>query len=109
MRSAPCDPGVTSLRVSALFASTLQRGDHPGPAQIRRAVAAATRALAGPGCVAAVAQEYGEHPETAVARMRWARAAVAMAYGAAPDPAEPSRGGPALRIPAPRAPAALAR
>jgi hypothetical protein len=38
-----------------------------------------------------VAQEYGEHPETAVLRMRWARAAVAGTYG---DPgANASSGG----------------
>ena len=105
MRSAPSGPGSDSSRVSALFASTLQRGDHPAPAQVRQAVAAAIRALGGPGCVAAVAQEFGEHPETAVARMRWARAAVAVAYGDAPDLAEPSPGCPAPLVPAPRVPA----
>jgi hypothetical protein len=32
---------------------------------------------------ARVAQAYGEHPEIAVLRMRWARAAVAAAFGGA--------------------------
>lgn len=33
------------------------------------------------GCAARVAQAYGDHPETAVTRMRWARTAVASAFG----------------------------
>lgn len=35
------------------------------------------------GCVAALAYEFGEHPETAAERMRRARAAVTSAYDAA--------------------------
>jgi hypothetical protein len=34
------------------------------------------------GCAARVAQAYGDHPETAVLRMRWARATVAGTSGA---------------------------
>ena len=38
------------------------------------------------GCAARVAQAFGEHPETAVTRMRWVRTTVADAFGAArPD------------------------
>jgi hypothetical protein len=32
------------------------------------------RAYGGLGCVQRVAQEFGDHPEAAVNRMRWARA-----------------------------------
>jgi hypothetical protein len=98
--SAPCDPSISNLvssklsnrsapgagapsagaatpatRADALFASALQRSDHPTPGQIRQAIAAATAAYGGSGCAARVAQAFGEHPETAVTRMRWARAA----------------------------------
>ncbi|MEU4423079.1 hypothetical protein AB0F81_20840 [Actinoplanes sp. NPDC024001] len=34
------------------------------------------------GCAADVASEYGDHPETAAPRMRWARALVEELYGA---------------------------
>jgi hypothetical protein len=61
----------------ALFASALQRSDKPSPGQVRQAIAAAVVAYGSSGCAARVAQAFGEHPETAVARMRWARAMAA--------------------------------
>jgi hypothetical protein len=57
-----------------LFASVLQCSDNPSAGQVRKAVAAAVRAYGGLGCVQRVAQEFGDHPEAAVNRMRWARA-----------------------------------
>ena len=81
MWSAPYDLSPASARVDALFASALQCSDEPSGAQVRQAVAAVTGTLGPAGCAAAVAQEYGEHPETAAARMRWARTAVAGAFG----------------------------
>ncbi len=78
------DAGVAD----ALFASALQRSDHPTAAQVRQAIATAIRAYKLGGCAARVAQEYGEHPETAVTRMRWARMAVAAAF---PGPGDTSR------------------
>jgi hypothetical protein len=76
-------PGVTvtAVRVDALFASALQCSDVPTASQVRRAVEAAIRAFGGSGCAGRVAHEFGEHPETAVMRMRWARMAVADAFG----------------------------
>jgi len=65
---------VHALQADALFASMLQRSDEPTAGQVRQAVAAAVRAHGSRGCAARVAQEFGDHPETAVARMRWARA-----------------------------------
>jgi hypothetical protein len=41
----------------------------------------AVRKLGGRGCAELVAQEFGDHPDTAVARMRWARTVVAQAFG----------------------------
>ena len=35
-------------------------------------------------CAARVAQAYGEHPETALTRMRWALTEVASAFGRSP-------------------------
>ena len=76
MWSAPYDLSPGSARADALFASALQRSDEPSAAQVRLAIAAVTGTLGPAGCAARVAQEYGEHPETAVLRMRWARALV---------------------------------
>jgi hypothetical protein len=63
----------TAARADALFASALQRSDEPTTGQIEQAIAAAIREFGDLGCVAKVAQEFGEHPETAIDRMRWAR------------------------------------
>ena len=77
MRSATHDLTISTARADALFASSLQRSDEPTAAQVHWAIAAALAAFGIRGCAARVAQEYGEHPETAMQRMRWARAAVA--------------------------------
>jgi hypothetical protein len=67
--------------VDALFVSALQRSDELSAGQVRRAVAAAVGAFGYSGCAERVAQEFGDHPETAVARMRWARAVAGQAFG----------------------------
>ena len=82
MSSAPCElsagnVGASSLRADALFASALQRSDRPSLGQVRQAIAVAVARYGGAGCAARVAQAFGEHPETAVTRMRWARTMVA--------------------------------
>ena len=87
MSSVPRDlgagtPGTGASRADALFASALQRSDEPSPGQVRRAIAAAVAAYGGSGCAARVAQAFGEHPEAAVTRMRWARTMVARAVPA---------------------------
>jgi hypothetical protein len=86
MSSAPCDLNGTDLNgtdlsggADALFASALQRSDEPSSGQVRQAIAAAVAAYGGSGCAARVAQAFGEHPETAVTRMRWARTMAARA------------------------------
>jgi hypothetical protein len=75
------DLSLSAVRADALFASPLQRSDHPSAGQVRQAIAAAAAAYGGLGCAARVAQAFGEHPETAVARMRWARTMVARTAG----------------------------
>jgi len=49
--------------------------------QIRQAVAEAIGRYGGRGCSARVAQAYGDHPDTAATRMRWARTAVTATFG----------------------------
>ena len=63
---------LSAIRADALFVSALQRGDHPGAREVRQAVAAAVQAFGQRGCAGRVAQEFGDHPETAITRMRWA-------------------------------------
>jgi hypothetical protein len=96
MRSAPHDLSVSAAWADALFASALQRSDEPSAGQVKQAVAAARNAFGDLGCAARVAQAYGEAPETAVTRMRWARTTVADAFGG-------SKPGPAQARPARRA------
>lgn len=85
MQQAMYYPSTSALWAEALFASVLQRSDRPSPDQVRKAVAAAVRAYGGRGCAELMAQEFGDHPETAVERMRWA-CAVAGEVFAAPPP-----------------------
>jgi hypothetical protein len=73
MRSAVHHLNVTAARADAVFVSALQRSERPTAGQVREAVAAAVRAFGSRGCAARVAQEFGDHPEIAAVRMRWAR------------------------------------
>jgi hypothetical protein len=74
------DLSISGLQADALFASGLQRCDEPSGSQVRQAIATAIREFGYRGCVARVAQEFGDHPETAVIRMRWARTAAGAAF-----------------------------
>jgi hypothetical protein len=71
---------VEALRAEALFVSMVQASEAPGADQVRVAVATALRLVGVGGCAARVAGEYGDHPETAAARMTWALTAVRGAY-----------------------------
>lgn len=64
----------------ALFASTLQPSGEPSANEVRVAVDATLSRLFEAGCAAVVAEEYGHHPDCALERMRWARAAVSEAF-----------------------------
>ena len=81
---------TSAVWADALFASVLQRSDNPSAGQVRKAIAAAMRAYGGSGCVQRVAQEFGDHPEAAVNRMRWARAVAGELSAAPPAPARQS-------------------
>ena len=69
-----------AVRAEALFVSTLQCSDVPAAEQVRRAVATMLRQRGIRGCAAQVAGEFGDHPDTAVSRMRWALATVRSVY-----------------------------
>ena len=56
----------------ALFASALQRSDRPTAAMVAAAISVTIEQFGLSGCVALVAQEFGDHPEVASERMRWA-------------------------------------
>ena len=99
------DSSIGASQADAVFASWLQRGDEPSVGQVRQAVAAAIHAFGYSGCAERVAQEFGDHPETAVIRMRWARAVARDALAdSVPEPAPPADGGALLIVP-PRRPA----
>ena len=103
-------PGTSAVWADALFVSVLQRSEKPSAGQVRKAIAAAVRAYGGLGCVQRVAQEFGDHPEAAVNRMRFiTRPASGWPGGEAhprrqaEDPARARRdGGPAGRPSGPR-------
>jgi hypothetical protein len=61
----------TGARRVALFASGLQRSDAPTDAMAAEAITATIRRLSLHGCLDRMAQEFGDHPDAAAARMRW--------------------------------------
>jgi hypothetical protein len=64
---------VNDARCLALFASGLQPSDAPTAETVAQAINRAIRRLGVRGCVARMAQEFGDHPHAAAMRMRWAR------------------------------------
>ena len=68
---APARSAMTSARRAALFASGLQRSDAPTAAMAAAAITATVRRFGIDGCRSQMAQEFGDHPDTAAARMRW--------------------------------------
>lgn len=68
------------LLSEALFVSHVQRSQEPTAELVRAAVDDTIRRHGVGGCAALVAQEFGEHPDSAVGRMRWARTAITSAF-----------------------------
>ena len=95
MEPAIYQSSIGAVWADALFVSALQRCDRPSAGQVKQAVAAAVGVFGPLGCAERVAQEFGDHPETAVIRMRWARELVGKAFS------EPTLARPA-RVPAQR-------
>ena len=85
---------LVTVWCEALIASPLQRSEDACPARVREVITETVLAVGLRGCAERVAQEYGEHPEDAVARMRWARALVTRTFpSAVPTRFSPSRPG----------------
>ena len=77
---------MIDARCTALFASGLQRSDALTGDAVTEAVRLTVRQLGVRGCAARMAQEFGDHPEAAIDRMRWIRQLVDHA------PARPAAG-----------------
>lgn len=74
---------LAAARAAALFVSDLSVSDHPTSAQVEAAIRRSVRTHGGTrGCAADVAAAYGDHPELAAPRMRWARSVVDNLYAA---------------------------
>lgn len=68
-------------RAEALFASDISSQCQPDESEVAAAIRRAVRAHGGVrGCAGEVGAAYGECPETAAARMRWARRVIEMIY-----------------------------
>lgn len=64
---------IDTVRAEALFASDVQPASAPDRAEAIAAIDRTMRRYGGEhGCVDRLAREYGEHPEAAAERMRWA-------------------------------------
>ena len=86
---------VNDARCEALFVSGLQRSDAPDAAALAEIISAAVRQYGICGCASLMAQEFGDYPEAAAARMRWVRQLVAEVSVARPP--QLPRGGERLR------------
>ena len=67
---------INVARCEALFSSGLHESDAPTAASVTAAIGAAVRRFGVGGCARLMAQEFGDHPEAARDRMRWARLVV---------------------------------
>jgi hypothetical protein len=64
---------VNEAVCEALFASPLQPSDALTAETIADAIGSTVRRLGAAGCTSRMAEEFGDHPETATDRMRWVR------------------------------------
>jgi hypothetical protein len=72
---------LTTARAEALFASCLSASSSPSGTTVHAAIRDAVRRFDGTrGCAVEVAGAYGERPETAAPRMRWARRVIDATY-----------------------------
>jgi hypothetical protein len=64
---------LNEARYEALFASRLQPSDAPTADMVAEAINYTVQQVGISGCVERMAQEFGDHPDAAAERMRWAR------------------------------------
>jgi hypothetical protein len=75
---------LVEMYAEALFACDLQPSEQPTPLEVRRAVTATLCRYGRRWCAGRMAEEFGDHPETAVRRMAWAVRTVRECYPARP-------------------------
>ena len=68
----PMQQALSHARCEALFASALQPSDTPTADMIATAIRSAMQRFGPHGCTEIMAQEFGDHPDAAAWRMRWA-------------------------------------
>ena len=83
---------VNNARCAALFVSGLQRSEAPAADTVAEVIRRTVREFGIRGCASRMAQEFGDHPETACHRMRWVRQLV----GEVPTHSCPHRAQPAI-------------
>jgi hypothetical protein len=86
---------LNDARCEALFASGLQRSERPTAEAAAAAIGRAVRQFGIRGCASRMAQEFGDHPQAAAERMRWARLVVAETTARPQPSAEPHGQSPA--------------
>ena len=64
---------LDEAQCEALFASGLQPSDAPNARMVAAAITRAVRQFGAGGCAGQMAQEFGDHPDTAARRMRGVR------------------------------------
>jgi hypothetical protein len=69
----PVRQAASHARCPALFASALQPSDTLDAGMIAAAINSALHRLGPRGCTELMAQEFGDHPDAAARRTRWAR------------------------------------
>ena len=75
---------LIAARAYALFASDLSSERRPSESAVAAAIKSAVATYGGVlGCAGEVGAAYGEHPETAAPRMRWARRLIEAIYSPA--------------------------
>src|SRR6516162_1382880 len=68
----PMQQALSHARCEALFASALQPSDTLTADMIATAIRSAMQRFGPHGCTEIMAQEFGDHPDAAAWRMRWA-------------------------------------
>lgn len=77
---------VIDTQCAALFASGLQQSDAPTGDAVAEAMRRTVRRIGVRGCQGRMAQEFGDHPEAAMDRMRWVRQLIREIQVSSADP-----------------------
>jgi hypothetical protein len=84
---------VNNARCAALFVSGLQPSDAPAADMVTEVISRTVRQIGVRGCASLMAQEFGDHPETARDRMQWIRQLVGeLRARSCPQDAQPLTG-----------------